>query len=89
MAPGDDQEEMICYHWWDDIRGSMGMDCPCLGDLVEPSSYCFGVVAVSAGALKFVRQTKLRIKVPSANSSSSEIENKSPMRSTLSFAPGK
>ena len=33
---------MICYRW--DISGSMGMDCPCLGDLVLPSSCCVGVV---------------------------------------------
>ena len=42
MAPGVDRAEMICYRW--DISGSMGMDCPCLGDLVLPSSCCVGVV---------------------------------------------
>jgi len=35
MAPGVDQAEMICYRW--DISGSMGMDCPCLGQLGRSS----------------------------------------------------
>jgi hypothetical protein len=58
--------EMICYRW--DISGSMGMDCPCLGDLVLPSSCCVGVVVVSARALwwcssKFVTRTKSTTRV--------------------------
>jgi hypothetical protein len=47
MAPGDDRAEISCYRW--DISESMGgMDCPCLGDLVLPSSCCAAAAAVAA-----------------------------------------
>jgi hypothetical protein len=74
MAPGVDWAEMICYRW--DISGSMGIDCPCLGDLVLPSSCCVGVVNFSARALwAVVVQQRIR--------QSNEINNKSPMRVTF------
>jgi hypothetical protein len=48
MAPGDDRAEMSCYRW-DIVSESMGgMDCPCLGNLVLPSSCCAAAAAVAA-----------------------------------------
>ncbi len=64
---------LLLYHFQNIIGGFakelvMGMDCPCLEDLVLPSSCCVGVVVVSACALwwcssEFVSRTNSTTRV--------------------------